>query len=61
MENELVKRYNFSHALAMVVGIVIGAGIFFKGSKGLWNGTNANVLGFCSNSYGNWNLFLQKR
>ena len=33
MENKMKKRYGFPMALAMVVGIVIGSGIFFKAVK----------------------------
>ena len=32
-ENEMEKRYGFPTALAMVIGIVIGSGIFFKAVK----------------------------
>lgn len=35
MKNELEKRFSYKHALAMVIGTTVGAGIFFKGSKGL--------------------------
>ena len=35
MNNELEKRYSFKHVLAMVIGIVIGSGIFFKTPKAL--------------------------
>ena len=33
MENDLQKRYGFWTAVAMVVGIVIGSGVFFKAEK----------------------------
>lgn len=33
MENKLEKRYGLTTAIAMVVGIVIGSGVFFKAEK----------------------------
>jgi Amino acid transporters len=33
MENHLEKRYGLVTAIAMVVGIVIGSGVFFKAEK----------------------------
>ncbi len=33
MENQLEKRYGLTTAIAMVVGIVIGSGVFFKAEK----------------------------
>ena len=33
MENTLNKRYGLITAIAMVVGIVIGSGVFFKAEK----------------------------
>ncbi|EIA24558.1 Amino acid permease-associated region [Candidatus Arthromitus sp. SFB-mouse-SU] len=33
MLNSLEKRYGFWTAVAMVVGIVIGSGVFFKAEK----------------------------
>ena len=37
MEGELQKRYGLPTAISMVVGIVIGSGVFFKASKVLAN------------------------
>lgn len=34
MDNGLEKRYGLLTAIAMVVGIVIGSGVFFKAGKG---------------------------
>ena len=33
MDNGLEKRYGLLTAIAMVVGIVIGSGVFFKAEK----------------------------
>ena len=33
MENKLEKRYGLITAITMVVGIVIGSGVFFKAEK----------------------------
>jgi APA family basic amino acid/polyamine antiporter len=33
MDSELKKRYGLLTAIAMVVGIVIGSGVFFKAEK----------------------------
>ena len=33
MEEQLTKKYGLSTAIAMVIGIVIGSGIFFKAEK----------------------------
>ncbi|HKL85576.1 MAG TPA: hypothetical protein VJ861_04535 [Treponemataceae bacterium] len=33
MSNELSKKYGLATAIAMVVGIVIGSGVFFKAEK----------------------------
>ncbi|MBE6021552.1 MAG: amino acid permease, partial [Clostridiales bacterium] len=33
MENGLQKRYGLVTAMAMVVGIVVGSGVFFKAEK----------------------------
>ena len=35
MENKLKEKYGLFTAIAMVVGIVIGSGVFFKAEKGL--------------------------
>ena len=43
MENKMEKRYGLPTAIAMVVGIVIGSGIFIKGGKVL-NLTGGNLL-----------------
>lgn len=43
MSNDLHKRYGFWTAVAMVVGIVIGSGVFFKAEKVLQS-TNGNVM-----------------
>ena len=37
MENGMQKRYGLFTAISMVVGIVIGSGIFFKATKVLAN------------------------
>lgn len=42
MENGLKKRYGLLTAICMVVGIVIGSGVFFKAGKVL-NNTNGNI------------------
>lgn len=42
MENGLKKKYGLLTAICMVVGIVIGSGVFFKASKVLRN-TNGNI------------------
>ncbi len=33
MENKLEKRYGLPTAISMVIGIVIGSGVFIKGGK----------------------------
>lgn len=43
MENNLQKRYGFWTAVAMVVGIVIGSGVFFKAEKVL-QATGGNMF-----------------
>lgn len=43
MENKLQKRYGLFTAICMVVGIVIGSGVFFKGQNVLAH-TNGNVM-----------------
>ena len=43
MENKMEKRYGFGTALAMVIGTVIGSGVFIKGGKVL-SLTNGNML-----------------
>ncbi len=43
MENKLTKKYGLITAICMVVGIVIGSGIFFKGQVVLQK-TNGNML-----------------
>lgn len=52
MENGLEKKYNLTTAVSMVVGIVIGSGVFFKAEKiqaatggNLWLGIAAWLLG----------------
>ena len=42
MENKLNKRYGLITAISMVVGIVIGSGIFFK-DQNILNITNGNM------------------
>ncbi len=42
MKNELQKRYGFWTAVAMVIGIVIGSGVFFK-SDDVLTATNGNL------------------
>lgn len=43
MSNNLHKRYGFWTAVAMVIGIVIGSGVFFKAEKVLQS-TNGDVM-----------------
>lgn len=33
MDNELKKKYGLPTAIALVIGIVIGSGVFFKAEK----------------------------
>ncbi len=42
MENKLEKKYGLLTAIAMVVGIVIGSGVFFKGQN-ILNATGGNL------------------
>ena len=42
MENKLTKKYGLITAICMVVGIVVGSGIFFKGQV-ILNATKGNV------------------
>ncbi len=42
MENKLTKKYGLITAIAMVVGIVIGSGVFFKAEK-ILNVTDGNM------------------
>ncbi|NLC76379.1 MAG: APC family permease [Clostridia bacterium] len=42
MENQLEKRYGLSTAIAMVVGIVIGSGVFFK-AEAVLKATGGNM------------------
>ena len=35
MENKMEKRYGLPTAISMVIGIVIGSGVFIKGGKAL--------------------------
>ncbi|MDO4567114.1 MAG: amino acid permease, partial [Oscillospiraceae bacterium] len=42
MENELKKKYGLLTAIAMVVGIVIGSGVFFKAEK-ILSATGGNL------------------
>ncbi len=42
MENKMEKRYGLPTAISMVIGIVIGSGVFIKGGKVL-NLTNGNL------------------
>ena len=42
METKLQKRYGLVTATAMVVGIVIGSGVFFKAEK-ILNATGGNL------------------
>ena len=46
MSNELEKKWGLPTALAMVIGIVIGSGIFFKAVKvlSLTSGNMAEAL-----------------
>ena len=43
MENKLEKKYGLFMAICMVIGIVIGSGIFFK-AQDILNNTGGNVL-----------------
>lgn len=43
MQNNLEKRYGLITAIAMVIGIVIGSGVFFKAEK-ILKATGANML-----------------
>ena len=43
MSNSMQKRYGFCMAVAMVIGVVIGSGVFFKAEKVLQS-TNGNML-----------------
>ena len=43
MENKLERKYGLFTAICMVVGIVIGSGVFIKGGKMLAL-TNGNML-----------------
>ncbi len=43
MENKLTKKYSFFTALGLVIGIVIGSGVFYKAQE-LLNHTNGNLL-----------------
>ena len=42
MENKMEKRYGLITAIALVVGIVIGSGVFFKAEK-ILNATGGNL------------------
>ena len=42
MENELTKKYGLATAISMVIGIVIGSGIFFK-AQNVLSLTNGNM------------------
>ena len=42
MENELTKKYGLATAISMVIGIVIGSGIFFK-AQNVLIATNGNM------------------
>ena len=44
MENELKKKYGLPTAICMVVGIVIGSGVFFK-AEAVLNKTGGNMFG----------------
>ena len=51
-ENGLKKKYGLFTAIAMVVGIVIGSGVFFKGQTvleatagNMWSGILAWIIG----------------
>ena len=48
MVNDLQKRYGFWTAIAMVIGIVIGSGIFFKAEKVLESTQGNMALGVLS-------------
>ena len=43
MENKMEKRYGLPTAISMVIGIVIGSGVFIKGGKVL-SLTGGNLL-----------------
>ncbi len=43
MQNNLQRKFGFLTAIAMVIGIVIGSGVFFKAEKVL-TATNGNVM-----------------
>ena len=43
MENALNKRYGLITAITMVVGIVIGSGVFFK-AQSILQSTGGNML-----------------
>lgn len=43
MENNLEKRYGLTTAIAMVIGIVIGSGVFFKAEK-ILKATGADLM-----------------
>ena len=53
VENSMQKRYGLFTAISMVVGIVIGSGIFFKATKVL-----ANNNGDMGRSFIYWVIFL---
>ena len=42
MENKLIKKYGLFTAICMVVGIVVGSGIFFK-AQDILNATDGNL------------------
>ena len=42
MQTQLQKKYGLATAIAMVIGIVIGSGVFFKAEKVL-NATGGNL------------------
>ena len=42
MDNELKKKYGLPTAIALVIGIVIGSGIFFKAEK-ILNATGGDL------------------
>ena len=42
MENQLKKKYGLFTAIAMVVGIVIGSGVFFK-AESVLKATGGNM------------------
>ena len=43
MDNQMKKRYGLFTAICMVVGIVIGSGVFFK-AQDILNYTGGNML-----------------